>query len=321
MMAHLRKERSYESASLPNPKSVRGSFSSFSSINVKPLEPTQKDKKLDSSESKLKESQELGVEIGWVTQEGLYHENEDRIAFGVNLNEQIEGFVGIFDGHGGEDCADFVSTELSKYLGNFFKAEGDWDAGDARMKEMFHKIEEDFIELAVEADDTSGSCATIVIVKNSEALVANIGDCKAIAIPDFNDDKFNILTGDHRADAEDELERINKAGGSVIEGRVCNLQPSRSFGDLDVKEVVGEGVVIPTPEVSRITMRSGGFMIIATDGLWDSAGEEDVIKKAKDELKASNFDPQIVANSLVRYAVEENSTDDITVSVIVWGET
>lgn len=263
---------------------------------------------------------EINIEIGCITQEGLYHSNEDRMCSGINLNELIEGYVGVFDGHGGQECASFVSNNLARYLMAHFTKKSDWQAGDYVMKKMFHKIEDDFSAIATEEEDTSGSCATVVIVRGANALVANIGDIKAIAVPHDYDEtkKFVILTGDHRADADEEMLRIERAGGSVVEGRIYNLQPSRSFGDLDVKEVVGAGIVIPTPEVRSIRMKVGGFLIVATDGVWDSISDEDVVTFTREALKTHDNDVGSVAEALVQHAADEGSSDDITVSVLLW---
>lgn len=296
-----------------------GSTGSFAAKKEKALNNVKIDDKGNKDGLKKGTSKcDVNVDIGCVTQEGLYHKNEDRMCYGVNLNDNIHGYVGVFDGHGGEECASYVANNLARYLVANFERVEDWKAGDNRMKTMFHKIEDEFVAIATEIEDTSGACATVMIVKGTEALIANIGDCKAIAIPESTADDYIILTGDHRADAEEEMERIERAGGSVVEGRVGNLQPSRSFGDIDVKEIVGEGVVIPTPEVSRISMQPGGFMVIATDGLWDYVGDSGVIALAKESLIKHNNDVELVAEDLAEHALKCSSTDDITVSVVLW---
>lgn len=64
-------------------------------------------------------------------------------------------------------------------------------------------------------------------------IVANAGDSRAVlcrngsAVP---------LTFDHKPDNKEEKERIEKAGSTIIEGRVDgNLNLSRSLGDLKYK--------------------------------------------------------------------------------------
>lgn len=306
--------------------SAKGSISSFTSVKVMSpsLASASKKHKPTSPASTMppvptEAAATVEIEAGCVSQEGPYHENEDRMCFGTNLNSQIDCFVGVFDGHGGTDCATFVSGNLDGYLTKTFNSTEDWTTGDEKMKDMFHEIEDEYVKIAVEEDDTSGACATVVIVKGFEAMVANIGDCKAVAVPDVTDaQSFVVLTGDHRADAPEEEDRIERAGGSVVDGRVGNLQPSRSFGDIDVKEIVGDGVVIPTPEVSRVRVQVGGFMVVATDGLWDYVDTETCVEIAKAVLLDTNYDAEAAAEELVNLAVERRALDDVTVSLIVW---
>ena len=56
-------------------------------------------------------------------------------------------------------------------------------------------------------------------------------------------------TRDHRADEQKECRRVLDAGGIVENGRIGGVQPSRVFGDVEVKEA-REGVgLIAVPEV------------------------------------------------------------------------
>ena len=65
-------------------------------------------------------------------------------------------------------------------------------------------------------------------------LVFNVGDSRVIG----QSDKLCVLTRDHKPDHEDELERIEKCGGKVANGRVSGLACSRSLGDT-LAHVVG----------------------------------------------------------------------------------
>ena len=63
--------------------------------------------------------------------------------------------------------------------------------------------------------------------------------------------KVAFETRDHRADGQAEFKRITAAGGIVENGRLGGVQPSRVFGDVEVKEA-REGVgLIALPEVGR----------------------------------------------------------------------
>mmetsp|Transcript_27625 Transcript_27625/g.33779 ORF Transcript_27625/g.33779 Transcript_27625/m.33779 type:complete len:188 (-) Transcript_27625:47-610(-) len=176
---------------------------------------------------------------------------------------------------------------------------------------------QEYCQKAIKMDDTSGTCATVVVVKGNEALVANIGDCRAIVCME-GEKKPKAVTPDHRADVPEEERRISEAGGSVKNGRIHNLSPSRVFGDIDVKTIVGANVVIPTPDVDRISMVGGkGFMIVASDGVWDHVSNQAASDLVKKSLK-KNADPNIAAHALVEKAFKNRSYDDITCAILVW---
>eukprot|EP00510_Aplanochytrium_minuta_P002367 CAMPEP_0184017544 /NCGR_PEP_ID=MMETSP0954-20121128/7600_1 /TAXON_ID=627963 /ORGANISM="Aplanochytrium sp, Strain PBS07" /LENGTH=289 /DNA_ID=CAMNT_0026298801 /DNA_START=333 /DNA_END=1199 /DNA_ORIENTATION=- len=255
--------------------------------------------------------------IGYSTRTGKGHPNEDRVSSQSNLNELVSGYVGLFDGHGGGDCSEYMSRVMSQHVTENFSSEEAWEKGEDVFRDMFHHLDEEYCEKAKQNDDTSGTCATVVVVKGDEAIVANIGDCRAVVVKE-GDKKAKSVTKDHRADTPDEERRISEAGGKVQNGRILNLSPSRVFGDIDVKSLVGANVVIPTPDVDRVKLNgSKGFMIVASDGLWDVVSNQTAADIVKKSLK-SKGDADLAAHLLVEKAVKQRSLDDITVAVLVW---
>ena len=135
----------------------------------------------------------------------------------------------------------------------------------------------------------SGSTATFILFFSSPELdshlnfiCGNVGDSLAFRSSRNEDCELDItlLTEEHRPGAnEKEKERIEKAGGFVHKGRVDGvLAVSRSFGDLMYKkypkeeEGEEEDLVVCSPSQtfpSPISIEDE-FIIIASDGLWDS---------------------------------------------------
>ncbi|KAH7295104.1 hypothetical protein KP509_27G032500 [Ceratopteris richardii] len=160
--------------------------------------------------------------------------------------------------------------------------------------------------------DTVGSTAVVAVLSCRHIIVANCGDSRAIlcrkgqAIP---------LSEDHKPDREDELTRIEAAGG-----RVFCWNGWRVFGVLAMSRAIGdhflEPYVIADPEVT-MTLRSDEdeCLILASDGLWDVVSNQDACTIAKRSL-AATMDPQIAATALVQKAHENGSTDNISVVVI-----
>lgn len=126
--------------------------------------------------------------------------NEDRVAIILNIlrpscKQDIEvwpkcSFFGVYDGHGGATCADFLRDNLHQYIIR-------QDCFPANPKEAirlgFAEAESIFLKYAEEEAlatndysllDKSGSCAIITMIVNDMCYVANVGDSRAIMSAD-----------------------------------------------------------------------------------------------------------------------------------------
>lgn len=137
--------------------------------------------------------------------------------------------------------------------------------------------------------------------------VANVGDSRAVLC---RNGKAIRLSYDHRASDPLEQQRIRDSGGFVVNDRVSGmLAVTRSLGDAEMKEyVVGR----PYCSETIIDDEKDDFLIMACDGLWDVCTDQE----ACDLVKDISNDPQIAAKNLVKYALERESTDNLTVMFI-----
>ncbi|KAJ7545285.1 hypothetical protein O6H91_09G113800 [Diphasiastrum complanatum] len=133
-------------------------------------------------------------------------------------------FYGVYDGHGGSQaaayCKDHLHRALIRAIGDAenpgFGADNIWDSQWRRaFAASFFKIDQDIGGHNAEPvfSETVGSTAVVALVGSCQIIVANCGDSRAVlsrngqAIP---------LTVDHKPDREDEMARIEAAGGRVI---------------------------------------------------------------------------------------------------------
>lgn len=277
-----------------------------------------------SSQTASEVAKEVQLRIGTHGVAGTKHpdRSEDRMFVGTPFGEKLleesilSGYAAVFDGHGGYSCAEYVCEKMVKKVGDSFRSEESWERADDLLKDLFHNLDKEFCKQATEEDDTSGACGTVVVVRVDEAFVANVGDCRAAQYTAKG--KLVKASTDHRAGSEEEMRRISLAGGKVEKGRVGSLEPSRTFGDIDVKEKAGEKVIISTPAVERYTFEGkGDFLIVATDGLWDAVSSASAGKVCKKAL-GKQQDPAAAAKALVAHAVLAGSTDDISVVVLLF---
>ena len=106
------------------------------------------------------------------------------------------------------------------------------------------------------------------------------------------------------------------------------LEPSRTIGDLDVKDKKNTGLIaIPEMKKGKIEQDKLYVFVLASDGLWDVFKNSEVINfihKAIENKKTGNpckqtAESKNVADRLVAEAARRGSRDDITVVVcIVW---
>lgn len=96
-------------------------------------------------------------------------------------------FFGIFDGHGGNSCADFLRDRLHTFVVaestfpedpkeaikiGFEKAEEEWTSK--------HALSGSVADGNEQIVDRSGSCAIVILIIDEMCYVANVGDSRAI---------------------------------------------------------------------------------------------------------------------------------------------
>ena len=179
----LNQEYQFQFASRNNPRLN-------SNLNLKPKKPTYFQKEafsnsmnisgegifLDPSKNSSKKNGILEAYAANSNKGLVRNYNEDRVSIILNIvqpstsNYQGEwplcSFFGIYDGHGGSRCADFLKETLHKYvIGNKNFPENPVEA----LREAFKEAENDFIEMAQRNRqvEQSGSCALVIFLISS----------------------------------------------------------------------------------------------------------------------------------------------------------
>ncbi|KAG2454060.1 hypothetical protein HYH02_001101 [Chlamydomonas schloesseri] len=163
-----------------------------------------------------------------------------------------------------------------------------------------------------------GACAVAVWVLQELVLVANVGDAKCIlarapeqpasgasAAASQPKPKAIVLTKEHTALIE--RQRIEKAGGTVVNGRLAGrIQISRSFGDAAFKKLGCSAV----PDVTAFPLTARDrFMLLGCDGFWGVFGSQEAVDTAA-ALLAEGAEPKAVTNRLLNLAVREKKCKD-----------
>ena len=128
--------------------------------------------------------------------------------FSIDNQVQIT-YYGVFDGHGGQSCADFCSQNLHIELRNQLEdvLTGIENSDDLNLtiqnciKNSFAAIDAKFARLYPKECKQTGSTAVIALIVGNKMYIANVGDARGIIC---RNGKAIDLSVDHKAKRADE---------------------------------------------------------------------------------------------------------------------
>ena len=208
---------------------------------------------------------------------GRKDSQEDRYTNALALPRRLGKWVGVYDGHGGQECSEFLAAHLHKSVESVWQGQPSASAMTAAFSDGFRQTESGFMELAARRNLRSGSTACVVLLHGWEpprpeaatggaAAAANLGRPCTLWVANLGDSRAVLCRGgkalrlseDHKPERRDEKKRVEAAGGFVMNiggiWRVTNsagglggvgegagsylyLAVSRAFGDSQLKGV------------------------------------------------------------------------------------
>lgn len=238
-------------------------------------------------------------------------------------------FFGVFDGHGGHACSEFVAGSLEKHL-----EEHGLPANDAAVEALMLRVDQDFLETSSSKSGSTGTFVIIEPMRNASKRclrVGNIGDSRVLlgrsdgSMVRGTGTDFG-LTVDHKPDSPSELERIVATGNNVICKKGLpringSLAVSRAFGDVKYKlprdSPPGEQCVCAKPDLYRMQCDQSDFVMLVCDGISEGTfPNADVVSLAAEELRYHG-DPGRAATAVCRKALMERSTDNLTCMIVL----
>uniref|UniRef100_A0A8C5P681 Protein phosphatase 1D magnesium-dependent, delta isoform n=1 Tax=Jaculus jaculus TaxID=51337 RepID=A0A8C5P681_JACJA len=233
-------------------------------------------------------------------------------------------FFAVCDGHGGREAAQFAREHLWAFIK---KQKGFTSSEPAKVcaairkgflachLAMWKKLAE-WPKTMTGLPSTSGTTASVVIIRGMKMYVAHVGDSGVVlGIQDDPKDDFVRaveVTQDHKPELPKERERIEGLGGSVMNKSGVNrvvwkrprlshsgpvrrstvidqipfLAVARALGDLWSYDFFsGKFVVSPEPDTSVHTLdpQKHKYIILGSDGLWNMIPPQDAVSMCQDQ--------------------------------------
>ena len=291
-------------------------------------------------------------------------EDSHLVALDLGTNKDTHIF-GVFDGHGGIEVAEYVKNHFveifinnSKYLKGdiksalketFLTLDNNLQSIEA-MKELTHSheifvktynlndnenINNNDIENSDYIDNIAyniGCTCNILVIYKNILYFANAGDSRSVLLK--NKGEVNSMSIDHKPELPNEFNRIKKAGGRIIEGRVNGLlNLSRSIGDFQFKNRKDlkqeEQIVTCNPDILfENRSQNDDFVIMGCDGIWECISntgiseyiydkENNIINGNKNkELNLEKILEDLFERNIAKSDEEENGCDNMTAILI-----
>lgn len=243
-------------------------------------------------------------------------------------------YFAVFDGHGGARASRFAAENLHLNLAKKFPT-GDAENLDKLLKkcllDTFKQTDEDFLKKASSQKPAwkDGSTATCVLVVDDTVYAANLGDSRAVlcrtedAAADGRRKTLTLaLSKEHNPTIYEERMRIQRAGGTVRDGRVLGvLEVSRSIGDGQYKRCG----VISTPDVRRCQLTANDrFLLLACDGLFKVFSADEAVKfvlgvlqeQKERRVEEEELRFEAACQQLASEAVRRGCADNVTVILV-----
>jgi len=265
----------------------------------------------------------------------------------------VVSVFGVFDGHSGASCSDFVAVNLDKTIFDCIRHRGRENSGknltsDVAFKSAvlaaFRTTEHNFFQYANKLEGgaahawaTAGSTASVVCLYGPDEegrlklVTANAGDSRAVL--GRRDGTAIRLSQDHTPDLPGERKRIEQEGSSVVltsqgiwrivlpsrrGSGVAGLSVSRGFGDLEYKGATKVVSAVPDVFLRNVDLEEDSFAILGSDGIWGPVSDEEAVRIVCMTLRGGGPDPQRVAAQQIAELAHAREPSDDKTCVVVW---
>jgi serine/threonine protein phosphatase PrpC len=224
----------------------------------------------------------------YATEKGQRPYQEDRL---VVYWVPDEGYLlAAFDGHGGEECADYCAKNLIPLIHSLPRT-------DRLTEDVIHDV---FKVLNEKTEHMGPGCAASIAFipeDGSSVIVGILGDAPVLVKQDNSElwlaPEHNVRINKTEADAAIKRGGFVQSGYLFVRQSGNGLQMSRALGDRYLETVLNR-----EPEIFRLPLGPNSFVLVGSDGLFDPSHATNPSKTIAAAIEAGHDANQLVQNAL-----------------------
>lgn len=222
--------------------------------------------------------------------------NSNQDAYFAGEISQDTTFAVVCDGMGGAKAGNVASTtavkSISEYIIKSYRENMSADDIVKMLKNAIVSANIEIYDLAISNEELSGMGTTVVaaVVRNGNAVIANVGDSRIYLI----DDNITQLTTDHSI-----VQTLIESGKITVED--AKVHPRKNV----ITRALGAESDVAV-DIAEYNLSENNTLLLCTDGLTNFVSEEDILNTFKQN------DISCVSEKLVDLANIGGGGDNIT---------
>lgn len=226
---------------------------------------------------------------------GIVRNSNQDAYFAGEISQEVT-FAVVCDGMGGAKAGNVASTaavkSISEYIANSYRSNMSLDDITKMLRNAIISANIEIYDMAAQNEQLQGMGTTVVaaVVRNGNAVVANVGDSRVYLV----DDNITQLTTDHSI-----VQTLIESGKITAED--AKVHPRKNV----ITRALGAESDVAV-DIAEYNLYENNTLLLCTDGLTNFVSEEDIFKTFKEN------DISVVSEKLVELANEGGGGDNIT---------
>ncbi|HEV2275607.1 MAG TPA: protein phosphatase 2C domain-containing protein [Acidobacteriaceae bacterium] len=246
----------------------------------------------------------LDVIFGQVSDPGKVRtNNEDAMGSFVPRSRQEARALGwmfvVADGVGGMDLGEVASAKAVQVMTEGFAHAQDGTSLLSLLPRLVQHANAAVHDEGLQPERRGRRMATTVVscaLRHDQAYIAHVGDSRCYHV---RDREATVVTRDHTwVNEQRKLGLISAAEAAGSESRHV------------LTRALGPELFV-TADTATLALRAGDILVLCSDGLYGSLKNDDIAR-----IVSQKKDVEVLAQELVRYAVEVDGSDNATAQVI-----